>query len=255
LKTTTALRRLRNKTLLKFGPKTHILIACFQKSGSTYLASLLKNLTGFRGAGLTQCYGNNEQDLFRFKLEKHSTHNSVSSHHVKGTENNIALMREYMIKPIVHTRNIFDVVISLKGHMEKEGHQTPTGYVHQQYFNMSEEDKIMYLIRIHLSWYFNFLVSWHEASEKMGTLWTSYEELFDSPIRTVSRILDYYSLSFSPKEIEDAMAKIRPEDVRFNVGTQGRGQSLLDIHKQAIYDLAKVWKIEKSLLKKIGIEL
>ena len=164
-------------------------------------------------------------------------------------------MREYMIKPVIHIRNIFDVVISLKSHMEKQSHKTPTGYVHRQYFNMSEEDKILYLIRIHVPWYFNFLVSWHEASECVDTLWTSYEELISSPIPTVSAILDYYQLSFSANDIEDAIAKIRPGDVRFNVGIPDRGQSLSDIHKQAIYDLAKVWHVEGSLLQRIGVEL
>ncbi|UCE36780.1 MAG: sulfotransferase domain-containing protein [Thermoplasmata archaeon] len=246
----TLLGSLKNKIWMK----THILIACFQKSGSTYFANLLRMLTGFRGAGLTQYYGNNEQDLYEYKLKKHAKHNTVSCHHVKGTENNIDLMKKYGIKPIVHTRNIFDVVVSLKDHMETQGHQTPTGYIHKQYFNMSDEDKLMYLIRVHLPWYFSFLVSWSEASEDIEVLSTSYEELFNDQIGTVAKILNFYDLPFPTEKIKQSINRVKTTNTRFSVGIKGRGKQLSQKHKDAIYDLAEAWKIENSLLNKIGIE-
>ena len=239
--------------IMRYDRKTHILIACFPKSGSTYLAALLREITGFSRAGLADISTNSALDIEIAKMEKYYRVNSVTKQHVKGTKNNIALLKEYHFKPVVLTRNIFDVVLSLHDHIEKEKFRT-TGYIHKEYFKMNKEEKLMYLIRVHLPWYFNFLISWREASAQMEVLWITYEELFSDQIETVSKILNFYSIPFKPEQIEPAIETVKSQRTRLNVGKSGRGGNLPDSHKQAILDLAMSWKVDGKVLRIIGIE-
>lgn len=245
------LKKLRNR-ILGYDQKTHIFIPCFPKSGSTYLAALLREITGFSRAGLAELPGNSANDIERAKIEKYHRFNSVTKQHVKGTENNIALLKEFGFKPVVLTRNIFDVVLSLHDHVSKRKGRT-TGYFHREYFSMNKDEKLMYLIRVHLPWYFNFLISWREASAQMEVLWIAYEELFSDQIETVSKILNFYSIPFKPEQIEPAIEAVKSQKTRLNVGKQGRGGNLSDSHKQAILDLAMSWKVDGDVLEIVGI--
>ena len=49
----------------------HLLVACFPKSGSTYLSRLLSDVTGYPLRGFVQCYGHNEQDLFEVAIRRY----------------------------------------------------------------------------------------------------------------------------------------------------------------------------------------
>lgn len=238
----------------------HIFVACFQKSGSSYLTEVLSEITGFESRAIVAAYGHNEQDVSRSVLEQLAYRNSVSQQHARGTDNNVALLNEFNVKPIVLVRDIFDVVVSLYDHIEKGRHRVPTGYVHREYFGMSEDEKLLYIIRIHLPWYFNFLVSWRDAAGRIDVCWLTYEELFSDQPSAVARVLDFYDLPTAPAKIREAIAAATAkrrsvEVIRFNVGIAGRGQRLSSRHKQAILDIAGVWKIDEKTLRKVGIPL
>jgi hypothetical protein len=242
-------------TNLFCGPRKHFLIACFQKSGSTYLVNIVNIITGFRLVKLVDKYGNNEQDLYQNQLRSKNPIDYICQQHVKGTENNIRLIKKYGIYPVVHVRNIQDVVFSLRDHFEREDHKTPTGYVHREYFDMSDEDKLMYLIRIHLPWYLNFYISWLEASKTVSCLWTSYEELFIDQVGTISKILSFFSFPYTEIQIVNAIQIVKERNTRLNIGKTGRGFNLPEPHKEEIEKLANVWKIDRSLWKNIGLNL
>lgn len=234
--------------------RKHIVIACFQKSGSSYLYQILHALTGFKCVTLVQQYGNNEQDMYEPKLQKRNSLDYISKQHVKGTDNNIRLMQTYGIKPVVLVRNIYDILYSLRDHFEREDHRTPTGYVHRDYFKMTEDEKFNYLIRIHLPWYFNFYVSWLEAAKSFPCFWTTYQELFGDQVRVLSGILDFYSIPYTEPRLLQAMQEMRGKDTRLNVGKAGRGQSLSVQHRREIIKLAQAWNLEPGVWERIGIE-
>jgi hypothetical protein len=234
---------------------THILIACFPKSGSTYLSRLLVEITGFPHVGLVQYYEHNEPDIYKPALENAAQKNTITQQHVKGTVNNIALLKKFNIKPVILTRNIYDVVISIYDHIENTDHRIPLGYVHKQYFEMTRESKIDFIIKIILPWYFNFFVSWIEASQEIETLWLSYDELFSNQRDTVEKILNFYSLPINPEKIEEAMPAVKGKKTRFNVGISGRGASLSNAQKEMVVRTAEVWRVDPSIMKTIGIDL
>jgi hypothetical protein len=233
---------------------THIFVACFQKSGSSYLTELLSEITGFPSRALLDAYGHNEQDVHAHALEDVEGQDTVTQQHARGTTNNVKLLQRFRIKPVVLVRDIFDVTVSLYDHIEGGRHVVPTGYVHREYWNLSRDQKLLYLIRVHLPWYFNFFVSWREASRDMPVLWLTYEELFADQVATVSRVLEFYGLAVDPAAIQEAIrATTAGRHIRYNVGVAGRGQGLSALHKQAIVDIASVWGIDRQDMRMIGI--
>ena len=249
-----------NKPLIKIIDKiaqtsssTNILVACFPKSGSTYLTTLLSAITGFQRKMAIQFGGHNEQDIFEPALRYLCLRNSVTQQHVKGTDNNVRLLKKYNIKPVILVRNIFDVVLSIHDHIEREDHRGPVGYVHKEYFGMSKEEKLFYIIHVMLPWYFNFYMSWRESSKEMDVLWISYEELFSNQVDTVSRILSFYDIPVDHDQIQSAILAMKSKDTRLNVGIKGRGDSLPEGHKEAILNLASVWKVDKKEMEIIGL--
>ncbi|MEC4684614.1 MAG: sulfotransferase domain-containing protein [Nitrospirota bacterium] len=249
-----------NKPLIKIIEKiartsssANVFIACFPKSGSTYLTTLLSEITGFQSRMAVQFCGHNEQDIFETPLRYLSLRNSITQQHVKGTNNNVKLLKKYNIKPVILVRNIFDVVLSLHNHIEREDHRILLGYVHKEYFGMSKEEKLLYVIRVMLPWYFNFYMSWREASKEMDVLWTSYEELFSNQIDTVSRILSFYDIHVNHNQIQSAILEMKSKNTRLNVGIKGRGANLPERHKEEILNLASVWKVDKKEMQIIGL--
>ena len=239
----------------KFKPdrSTHIFVACFQKAGSTYLTELLSEITGFPSRALVAAYGHNDQDVHEYALEEVAYKNSVTQQHAKGTANNVELLKKFGIKPVVLVRDIFDVTVSLFDHIEGGRHRVPTGFVHREYWNLSRDQKILYIIRVHLPWYFNFFVSWREAAQELQVRWLTYEELFADQVATVSRVLEFYGLPADPYRIQTAIRATAKRPTRFNVGVSGRGKSLSEFHKQSILDIASVWGIDKNDIRMIGI--
>lgn len=235
-----------------------ILVSAFPKSGSTYLTRLLSEVTGYPRGHFVQFYGHNEQDLCEFRLMNSLGGKHVIHQHVKGTNNNILLMKKYNIKPVVLVRNIFDVLYSLRDHIKNEDHKTPICYVHKQYISMDENEKLSYLARFCIPWYLNFYVSWLEASEEIATFWLTYEELF-SPRKDklVSEILGFNGLQFDLDLIQNSVMKMKSENknIRLNVGRSGRGGQLPSADREAIFDMARAWSLPSGTFDRIGIDL
>jgi hypothetical protein len=233
---------------------THILVACFPKSGSTYLTKFLAEITGFPLLSTSQFFGQNEQDIHEYKMRKICRHSFIVQQHVKATNNNLALLQAYQIKPIVLTRNIFDTILSLQDHIEKQSHLSPTGYIHQQYFQMTKEEQLLFLIHIHLPWYFNFLISWREALPKIDTMWLSYEELFGNQKDSLTKVVKFYNINKSPAEIESTISKMGSKPTRLNSGISGRGAQIPETHKEAVYNLARVCQLSAQDMEIMGLK-
>ena len=238
------------------GRGRHVFVACFPKSGSTWLTTLLTAYTGYRFAMFVHRGDENEQMINEARLRMVGNADTVTQQHVKGTARNVAVMNRYGIRPVILTRNLFDVLVSMRDHFFREGPQSSTGYVHQQFFAMSEEEQYLYLARVHAPWYFNFLFSWAEASRKdIEALWISYEDLFADQVGTVSRILEFQGLPADGDRIASVMAGLDGSKTRFNKGVAGRGAGLPASAQGALLDLARCWKAEEEALARIGIDL
>lgn len=241
------------KKVLGVRNNTNILVACFPKSGSTYLIKLLSKVTRFPPAHLVQFYGQNEQDLFEHKIQHYYNSNNIIHQHVKGTNNNVMLMKKYNIKPVIQVRNIFDVIPSIHDHIENEDHRIVMSHVHKEYFDFSIEEKFDFLINMQLPWYFSFYISWKEASKDIETLWITYDQLFSDQLGSITNILKYHNLTVDEDTIISSIKSMSKEDTRLNIGKSGRRDVLSDEQKEKIYKMADLWKINPKEMELIGL--
>jgi hypothetical protein len=242
-----------NFWLPRFGFKSPLMIACFPKSGSTFLAKLLSFATGYPTRDVVESFGHRDQDICERKLRRLSRR-VVIQQHVKATDHNAELMHKYGIRPIVLVRNLLDVVVSLDDHLRQEDHRMPTGFVHREYMNLEFDQRMDFLIRVHLPWYFNFFMSWREASPELSTFPLTYERLFSNVRQSLEEILSFYRISASPRQMTAALDRVRQTDTRFNQGCSRRGEQLLSAeHKASIRELASVWRIDANEMASIGL--
>ncbi len=225
-------------------PFNDLMIACFPKSGSTYLSKVLQAITGFPEGYLAEFGQQNEQDIVRRKLQR-LWRRSVLQQHVKGTRTNIEYMTAFGIRPIVHTRSLYDVVVSLYDHYDFDNNSLPCGYVSSDYWQMTFAERIDYLIAVHLPWYFNFYTSWRDAAEQIEILPLTYESLFADPLGRLSDILDFYGIASNTVDIEAAITATASANTRLNVGVSGRGlEKLSKRHQQTILRQADACRLE-----------
>jgi hypothetical protein len=231
----------------------HIFAACFPKSGSTYLCKVLQALTGFQSGYVAEHGKHNDQDISPRKLRSLKT-STVIQQHAKGTYNNLRILRQFELRPIVNVRNIYDVIVSLHDHLRNEDDRVPTGYVHREYWNLSYREQLDYLIGVHLPWYFNFVVSWHEASEELPIFVSTYERLMTNPSGVLRQIAEFYSMDVSDQAIESAFKSVEGQSTRLNHGIMGRGQAELS-HQQreTIWRLARVWHVDQTVWDLVGL--
>ncbi len=222
----------------------HILIACFPKSGSTYLSLVLQELTGFPDWYGAEPGDQNEQDLSARRLRR-PRRRSVLQQHMKATYSNLELLIAHHMRPIVQTRNLYDILASLHDYFEGHRSSLSCGYVSEEYLGMPWRERLDYLIHLHLPWYFNFVLSWREASRRIDVCHVTYETLFANQESELKRVLAFYEMQASDEEIEAAMVRAAAGETRFNVGVVGRGSQLLtDAHKQAIHRLAGSCRVD-----------
>jgi hypothetical protein len=121
--------------------RDHLLIACMPKSGSTYLHTLLRVITGLDDASLSELGDQNEGDICEKRLRR-LRRRSVIQQHVKATQTNLKWLSDYGVRPIVQTRSLFDVLPSLHDHFEHEKNGLPCGYIGVEFWDLSWNDRM-----------------------------------------------------------------------------------------------------------------
>ena len=224
------------------GPKgNHLLISCFPKSGSTLLLKMLCQATGYVSWPFVYEYGGNEQDLYLPAIIDAYSFNTITQQHVRATRTNLRLVKNFGLKVVVLTRNIYDTLVSLHDHLISESLDIPMAYVDESFVRKTITERMDYLVDIVTPWYLNFFASWLKAATLLpqgDIVWISYEELIRDKEGTVLRILTHCGL----ESIDGLMHSIQLADasVRLNVGVSGRGQQFLnDLQRTRICEIAQ----------------
>jgi hypothetical protein len=220
------------------GQSPMIIVAAAPKSGSTFLANTLMQLTGLRGFRLCAAYSTNEHDLYLPALcvtNSPGSSGCVSQLHMKGTFHNAALMRAFGIRPIILVRRIEDIVVSLQ-HDLREKAQAPNFTTGREGYSfiwqdectqaLSDERLIDLIIDLALPWFVNFYVSWQRlcAQGAVDALWLTYEQMLADTEGTLRQALQFLGVP--------ATRPIDPELLSrkygtFRDGRTGQGGSLL----------------------------
>jgi Sulfotransferase domain len=223
--------------------RTHILVACFPKSGSTWLSEILSRLPSFHKVDLVPVYDRREQELAFERLILFHALNYVAQHHCRFSSATERCLNAFSIKPIILIRNIFDCIVSAKDHMdggEKDSNRIigPCAYVPQRYYSWSDAEKYDFIIDLIVPWYFNFFVGWRDF--QTGT-WASYEELVGNPLAAVKRIANELHLDINGSGIEEALVAASKAETRKNVGEIGRGSALTSVQKNRVRRFASYY--------------
>lgn len=249
------LRRITFHTRPPWRPR-HLFLSTMPKSGGMYLAKALSRISGYPLHQIVPTHFLNEQDICPQQLWW-LMRPRMLWHHAKANEFNVRVMERYGIRPVVHVRNIYDVVLSINDFTELphiRGNSGPQGHVHRQFQTMTAHERIDYLIHMQLPWYFSYLVSWREASERLDVLWTSYRELFSDQLATFRRILEFNKMNVSDEEITQALNSLSRKETNFNKGVAGRAEEVLTLEqRRAVQRQAEVWKLDPSAFEPLGI--
>jgi hypothetical protein len=156
---------------------------------------------------------------------------------------------------VILTRNIFDVVPSIRDHWMREGSVGLGNYVHADWFRLNSSQQYTSIIKLILPWYFHFYVSWLDATAAIETVWITYEELFADQLGTVKEVLKFYNLRRSDQTILQAIDAIPAQETRFNKGVSGRGRQVLTTSQVAeIYAMAKCCGVSIQDFRRMGID-
>ena len=220
------LRRIAKYGLKYFlaGNKTHILIACTPKSGSTFLWTILSQIPAYKKVSLIPGSDRRENELCKEKLIVNHRLNYVARLHIRYSQPTRELMESFYLRPVVCVRNIYDSVISLKDHIFK---QRPAlsmiNSVDKDFKNWDSAKQDEFIVDLAIPWYINFFVSWSECHNKALV---TYEELNRDSLCTVKRLLSELGISASNETIGEYIKAAEKTDTLKNVATVGRGEAL-----------------------------
>lgn len=86
--------------------------------------------------------------------------NVVCHPHTRASTVNLARMKEFAIRPVVLTRNIFDAAVSLADHLHRESSNNANFSVPPQLLEMPREAQSDAIIDLALPWHFQFVAAW-----------------------------------------------------------------------------------------------
>lgn len=217
------------------GDKRLIIVAAAPRTGSTFLSRALVKASGFPRARLSAAYSTNEHDLYLPGLYILNQVGCVSQLHMKGSYHNAALLRTFGISPIILTRNIYDIVVSLMNDLRfKEtlpGFGTGlSGYSFiwqdQSIKDCSDQKLIDAIIDLAIPWYVNFYVSWYRLCQQgaVNAKWVTYEDMMADKRQTLIDIMEFID---SPIVAPDLDEILNFRAVGFNTGDSNRGEDAL----------------------------
>ncbi len=223
-----------------------LMIAAMPKTGSTFLSHTIGKVLGYKHSYFASAYHNIEQELYRPRIVDAYGRGTVVQQHVRANSPNIELLKRYGIKPTVLVRNIFDILASLRDHLNRERlDNIPSLYVPAGYRDLPAERQFDFLVAFYAPWLLSFYASWAEAerNQRLDFMWLRYEDCLPDYASAVQAVVDYHRLSVTPDDIAAGLRD--PSDQatrRFNKGVAGRGLALLTTAQvQAINAMAECY--------------
>ncbi|HSM61073.1 MAG TPA: hypothetical protein VK849_09760 [Longimicrobiales bacterium] len=229
-----ALRSLAVRRGLRRGrPGRFVFLAAMPKSGSTFLSRALSRALGYEVGYLGYAYSNTEQELYEPRIVERFGEGFVVQQHLRASAPNLDLLARYGIRPVVLTRNVFDVVVSVREHLLSEGlDRIPSLFVSRAYGALSPAMQLDTIIRLFCPWLIGFYVSWYQA-DSIDKIWLSYDDCVGDWVACVGRVLDFHGLEVAPPIVAAALdASSGDPRSRINKGVPGRGAMLLSPAQQ-----------------------
>lgn len=210
----------------------HVVVACFPKSGSTFLSSIIAGLPGMVRRDLVPGYERREQELSLENLIIFHDTDYVAQHHLKCSLPTIKTMKVFSIHPVVLVRSLYDVAYSMVDYWQSGQIQSPIAFVNSDITGLDEDAKLNYFADMVAPWYLNFFVSW--SNYDIPKTWLRYEDLIGGEVEAVKRITVDARMGVDDATIKTALSQAREGETRLNKGVAGRGEALPQAVKDKI---------------------
>ena len=217
-----------------------VFLSCYMpKVASTYLFSVLLELTGFKHYPLFSHALQNEQNIDYDEILKISDQHYLSKIMVKATASNLAIIDALSIKPFLITRPIVDVIVSIKDHFDNDydGNQLsfmwPQLHLNNSFSNLADDVQIDLIIDHFTPWVIDYLNSWMDAEKTFGSfLWLTYDDIVTDLKSTILRIAEYYDHPMDISNLDKIAKNSKTVKNYFNKGEMGRGKTTLSLAQQ-----------------------
>jgi len=189
------------------GNEKHILIACLPKSGSTFIAKTLCEITGFKFVQFQPVRATNDHNIDSAVFYNNLSINTVTQLHLKPNLLNRKLLIENRIKVIFLYRGILDSLRSFNNHILSENDQWFMFTATNNYEEWAEEKQFDFLIDMVLPWYINFITSWRIELElkEIDILEIDYDDFNHDNENTLRKVLKFYGLNYSDEIIQKGL--------------------------------------------------
>ncbi len=220
-----------------------ILIAAAQRSGSTYLASILAHYFNCKIVFPSDASKGGEHELSEYQLYTLSNRDYVANLHLRCSLAAVRRIETYNLHLIITIRNIFDTIISIKDHIRRVRQDVPSfgsplimSYVPRQLADDDDDRLEAYILDFVLPWYFSFYSSWINYSSSLPVI--RYEELVTDPRIVLCKVLSRLGLEVDLGRIDSALRMAEASDTNKNIGVCGRGTQLESKYMNRIKRLA-----------------
>ena len=216
----------------KIRQRKQVLLACFPKSGSTYISSKLSRLPGWSRSDFVPAYGRRDQELEQLEIVRSMISftcfnaNIVAQHHCRASEHSLSLIEKFDISVVVLVRSLMDVALSLSDHWDRESTVGPTAYLSESLLvdlDASPVTRLQFIVQHIMPWYVSFYISWfkHGGDVRGGVMLVRYEQFFSDPVRYFSKIAQFVGCDLPSEQLELALKAT--DQTRLNKGVSGRG--------------------------------
>lgn len=213
-----------------------VFLSAMPKSGSSFLSRVLERSLGYEHSYLAFDYQNIEQEMYLPRVLDMYGKGTVVQQHMKGIEPNLKILRRFGIRPTILTRNLFDIIVSVRDHLLRERlDNIPSLIVPRNYPDLALERQLDIVTSAFGPWLVSFYVSWERAESDHGfeTLRLRYEDCIQDWPAAVRRMVRHYGLQERLSHVEDAIdASFTDPRSRVNKGVAGRGEELLTDRQQ-----------------------
>ncbi len=243
-----------------------IILACFPKSGSTYMSRALATYLNVPALDLQTCY--EIQTLSVNRIHAYKDKSYVSQIHLLPTFDTVALLNAYKLKVVVLERNILDCIVSARDHFNrdhlkdvpdnprtrawKNAFVGQAGMVMDEYYELPPANQLDYLIENMLQWYLKFHMGWRKRLAELETppVFVNYEDFFAEPNKGLAKLLQALSL-FDEKRFAQYQLPQKTQGgkgLRFNQGVKGRGRKTFNTRQLArIEEIISIFELANKI--------
>lgn len=231
--------------------KRQVLLACFPKSGSTFISGKIAALPGCRQTSFIPGGERREHEIasqsLRESLAGLLLHHQVAQHHTRCSSETLQLIDLHDIRVVVLIRSLQDCLVSMVDHWKRESCVVPHAFWTDHLLDDIEASGVSRLEAATITvapWYINFYLSWLEGTRHARgpkPIWLTYESFFAHPRREFATLLDRLDLHYGDDDIERAWQARTPD--RFNVGAVGRGTAAFDADPGAARALERLVRL------------